>query len=237
MQPANNLDLPSLLGTSLTKVYRNAGIEFEALTNIDLGIFPGEFAALLGPSGSGKSTLLNLLSTLDEATEGYLYIDGQLVDGLSDLQLSALRNQKLGFVFQDYNLLPSLSVQANVELPCIYRGLGAKERGLLAQTALAKVGMEKFGDRKPSQLSGGQQQRVAFARALVLEPQILLADEPTGSLDTEASQGIVSLCSQLAADGLAVLVVTHDQKVADDADRVVRMLDGKIKSDSRCDLS
>ncbi len=229
--------VPCLSGIGLSKIYEAADTRFTAVSDIDIHLFEGEFVCLLGPSGSGKSTLLNLLSTLDTATNGQLEIDGRSIADLSDGDLSMLRNQKLGFVFQAYNLLPSLTARANVELPCVYGGIDAKRSAVLAQAALAKVGMADLGDRKPSQLSGGQQQRVAFARALVLEPKILFADEPTGALDTESSGIVVKLCSELASSGLAVLVVTHDPAVAEHADRVITMLDGRIKSDDRVKAS
>lgn len=230
--PTEGSDLV-LRARGLNKVYQSGSSTIPALIDADVDIFSGEFVAMLGPSGSGKSTLLNLLSTLDEPTSGDLQIEGEPIAGRSDASISQLRNRKMGFVFQAYNLLTTLTAVANVALPCIYRELDARESQTRALAALEQVGIENLANRKPSQLSGGQQQRVAFARALVLEPKILFADEPTGALDSEATRNIVELCNELAAKGLAVIAVTHDPEVAKYASRVIEMFDGRIVSDLR----
>ena len=218
-------------GRGLGKTYPSAGGKVEALRDIDITLIAGEFIAFLGASGSGKSTLINILSTLDTPTSGTLTIEGKAVGGLSDHALSRLRNRKIGFVFQGYNLLPALTAKANVELPCVYAGLGRDEASRRADVALAKVGLAELGARKPNELSGGQQQRVAFARALVLGAAVLFADEPTGALDSVASANILALCLDLSRSGFTVAMVTHDRQIADHASRIVTLADGRIVSD------
>lgn len=212
----------------LTKTYDMGKVQVNALAGIDLAIEKGEYVAVMGPSGSGKSTLMHILGCLDTPTSGAYFLDGERVSGLRKTKLAAIRNRKVGFVFQSFNLLPHLNILKNVELPLMYGGISAGKRRQMAQAVLENVGL---GDRlrhKPSELSGGQRQRVAIARALVTDPAIVLADEPTGNLDSNSGSDIMSIFSQLHTEGRTVIMVTHDQAVAARAGRIIRIVDGKI---------
>jgi len=233
-------ELPTTTGRSapminlqaVEKVYRTDRIETVALTGIDLSVREGEFVSIMGPSGCGKSTLLNIIGLLDVPTGGRVEINGSVVSASSDRALAAIRNKELGFVFQTFHLIPDLAVVDNVEIPLLYRQLSNGERRKLAEAALDRVGLSSRTRHFPSQLSGGQQQRVAIARAIVGRPRILLADEPTGNLDSKTSLEIMDLLTSLNRDlGITVLMVTHEPDVARHAKRIVRMKDGKVQSD------
>jgi len=213
------------------KVYSAGEAEVRALDGVALSIQAGEFAAIMGPSGSGKSTLMNVLGCLDRPTHGRYILDGRDVTGLDRGELAEVRNKTLGFVFQGFNLLSRTSALENVELPLIYTGLGRRERVRRSKEALEKVGLADRMHHVPSQLSGGQQQRVAIARAIVNEPRIILADEPTGNLDSKTSLDVMALFQDLWKAGLTLLLVTHEPDVAQFAARVITVRDGKIKSD------
>ena len=217
------------------KVYRSGSgrraVEVEALKGIDLAIAEGEFLAIMGPSGSGKSTLLHILGLLDRPSEGRYLLQGRDVTALEEAEAAKTRNRTVGFVFQAFFLLPRATALKNVELPLVYRGLPKKARRQRAEAALRAVGLADRADHLPSELSGGQKQRVAIARALAQDPAVLLADEPTGNLDTAASHEIMRLFSGLNREGRTVIVVTHEPEVADYARRVVRMRDGRIVAD------
>ncbi|MEM5473374.1 ABC transporter ATP-binding protein [Hoeflea sp. AS60] len=216
----------------ITKIYGTGDAEVRALRGIDMEIKGGEFVAIMGPSGSGKSTAMNILGFLDKPTGGHYFFGGAEVDHLSRDQLALLRRNFLGFVFQGYNLLARTSALDNVELPLIYKGMPGARRRQLAREALAKVGLRGREDHDPSQLSGGQQQRVAIARAIVTNPDVILADEPTGNLDTARSHEIMDLLTDLnRKDGITILMVTHETDMAEYADRMVHFLDGRIESD------
>ena len=226
--------MPLIRLRGITKIYGSGDAEVRALQGIDLDIEGGEFVAIMGPSGSGKSTAMNILGFLDKPTDGEYLFGGAEVDHLGRDQLALLRRNFLGFVFQGYNLLARTSALDNVELPLIYQGMGGAERRRLALEALAKVGLEGREDHDPSQLSGGQQQRVAIARAIVTNPDVILADEPTGNLDTARSREIMQLLTDLnRKDGITILMVTHEPDMADYADRLVHFVDGRIESDTR----
>lgn len=216
----------------ITKIYRLGDIELCALCSVSVGITKGEFIAIMGPSGSGKSTFMNILGCLDKPTSGRYYIDGVNVAGLTRDDLAAIRNKKIGFVFQGFNLLSRTSALENVELPMLYDGLPASERRERAAAALAKVGLSGRENHHPNQLSGGQQQRVAIARALVNNAPIILADEPTGNLDTKTSVEIMELFVRLNTEsGITIVLVTHEHDIAAYSRRVIRFLDGKMISD------
>jgi len=217
--------------SGVRKVYKSGDIEFEALRGIDLAIDQGEFVAIVGPSGSGKSTLMNILGCLDIASEGRYTLAGEDVEDLGEAQLSRIRNKEIGFVFQGFNLLTSLKAWQNVELPLVYAGVHRTERRERAIAALKRVGLGDKTENKPGELSGGQQQRVAIARALVGEPTMILADEPTGNLDSVSTEAVLGLFAELNADGRTVVLITHEHDVAARAKRAVRVRDGRIIAD------
>jgi len=217
----------------LTKTYDMGKLKVEALRGVDLDIEANEFIAIMGPSGSGKSTLMNLLGCLDTPTSGSYRLNGTEVSKLDDNELAAVRNREIGFVFQTFNLLPRATALHNVELPLIYAGMPSRERRKKALHSLEVVGLADRSDHRPNELSGGQRQRVAIARALVNEPAILLADEPTGNLDSKTSYEVMELFIQLHAIGQTVILVTHEPDIATYAHRVVTVLDGKIVKDIR----
>ncbi|HDZ9231818.1 TPA: ABC transporter ATP-binding protein [Vibrio cholerae] len=215
----------------ICKHYTSGQNVVKALDGVDLTIRHGEFLAILGPSGSGKSTLMNVLGCLDKPTAGRYQLDGHQVDSLSTQQLAAIRNQKIGFVFQSFNLLEYASALDNVALPLVYAGVKAKDRRRRATELLTRVGLADRLDHKPNQLSGGQKQRVAIARALINQPQILLADEPTGALDSKSGAEIEALFNELHREGRTIIVVTHDNELAKRTKRIVTIRDGQVVSD------
>ncbi|MGQ0812635.1 MAG: ABC transporter ATP-binding protein [Nitrospiraceae bacterium] len=219
---------------SVSKVYRVGDVEVQALRHVDLTIERGEFVAVMGASGSGKSTLMNILGCLDQPSHGFYYLDGVNVSAAQADQLAEIRNRRIGFVFQNFNLIPRTSALENAQLPLFYRGMALKEQRTQAAVAIQRVGLSSREHHYPTQLSGGQQQRVAIARALVTAPSILLADEPTGNLDTESSREILNILTQLnQEDGLTIILVTHEQEIAAYASRELIMKDGQIVSDRR----
>ena len=225
--------MPVVRVGSLVKTYQMGDMKVHALRGVSLEMFQGEFVAVMGTSGSGKSTLMNLLGCLDKPTSGSYFLDGQDVSRLSRDQLARVRGRMIGFVFQGFNLLPRTSALENVELPMLYQGVGGKERKQRAEAALLRVGLGDRGHHTPAQLSGGQQQRVAIARALVNQPRMILADEPTGNLDSRTSIEVMAIFQDLAAQGLTVLLVTHEPDIAAHARRVVTFKDGQVLSDVR----
>jgi putative ABC transport system ATP-binding protein len=217
----------------VTKVYKMGDVEVRALRGVSLAVDKGEFIAIMGSSGSGKSTLMNIVGCLDRPTTGRYLLDGKEVSRMSRDQLADIRNKTLGFVFQSFNLLTRTSAVENVELPLLYQGVGTKERVRRSIEALEHVGLGSRVDHHPSQLSGGQQQRVAIARAIVARPKVILADEPTGNLDSRTSIEVMSLFQKLGREGITVVLVTHEQDIAAFAARVVVMRDGHVLSDKR----
>ena len=215
----------------LGKSYQTAAGPFPALIEVDLTVRPGEYIAIMGPSGSGKSTFMNLLGCLDTPTSGDYWLAGENVAHLDPDALARLRNRTLGFVFQGFNLLPRMSLADNVALPLVYAGIGREERRARAAALLERVGLGRYADSRPNQISGGQQQRVAIARALVNAPRVVLADEPTGNLDSHTSEEIMRLFGELNAEGMTVVLVTHEADIAAHARRQVRFRDGRIVSD------
>ncbi|MFF2051209.1 ABC transporter ATP-binding protein [Leifsonia sp. NPDC058194] len=224
-------DHPVIELTGARKMYRSGSIEFEALRGIDLLIHEGEYVAVMGPSGSGKSTIMNVLGCLDVLSEGAYRLGGQDVEDLDETELAAIRNQRIGFVFQQFNLLPSLSAQKNVELPLVYAGVPAEERRERSRASLERVGLGDRLQNRPGELSGGQQQRVAVARALVGEPTLILADEPTGNLDSVSTEDVLALFDELHEAGRTIVLITHELEVAERARRIVRVRDGQILRD------
>ena len=213
------------------KIYNPGENEVRALDGVDLEIDSGDFVAIVGHSGSGKSTLMNMLGLLDVVTSGTYILNGKDVSDMDDDELSRIRNLEIGFIFQGFNLIPSLTAQGNVELPLIYRGMKAEQRPELSQAALKRVGLEKRMDHLPSQMSGGQQQRVAIARAVAAKPPVILADEPTGNLDSNSGKEVMRIINELWAEGRTIILITHDDSIAETAHRVIRISDGKIVED------
>ena len=216
---------------NMKKIYNPGENEVRALDGIDLDIEKGDLVAIVGHSGSGKSTLMNMLGCLDTPTSGKYVLDGQDVASMTDNQLADVRNKEIGFIFQGFNLISNLDAVGNVELPLVYRGVSKNERKQLAMEALKSVGLEDRLKHKPNEMSGGQQQRVAVARAVAAKPPIILADEPTGNLDTKSTQAIIEILKELHRSGRTVIIITHDEEIASQAHRVIRILDGRIEED------
>ncbi|MCM1038623.1 MAG: ABC transporter ATP-binding protein [Roseburia sp.] len=216
----------------ICKIYNPGENEVKALDHVSLTIDENEFVAIIGQSGSGKSTLMNMLGCLDVPTSGDYYLHGQDVSHMSDNELSDVRNKEIGFIFQGFNLIAGLTALENVELPLIYRGVGKRERLRLADAALDKVGLSQRKTHKPAEMSGGQQQRVAIARAIAQAPPVILADEPTGNLDSGSSKEIMEILRKLHEEGRTVILITHDNEIASQAKRVIKIIDGKIVQDS-----
>ena len=222
---------PLIQVENIHKIYNPGENEVRALDGVSLTIHRGELVAIIGHSGSGKSTLMNMLGCLDTPTSGRYLLNGQDVSGLSDNQLSEIRNKQIGFIFQGFNLVANLDALGNVELPLIYRGVSKQRRKKIAALALKKVGLEKRMRHKPNELSGGQQQRVAVPRAVAAQPPIILADEPTGNLDTKSTKEIMDILKGLHQSGRTVIIIPHDDDIAEQADRVIRIIDGRIEAD------
>lgn len=216
---------------NMKKIYNPGENEVRALDGIDLDIEKGDLVAIVGHSGSGKSTLMNMLGCLDTPTSGKYILDGQDVASMTDNQLADVRNKEIGFIFQGFNLISNLDAVGNVELPLVYRGVSKNERKQLAMEALKSVGLEDRMKHKPNEMSGGQQQRVAVARAVAAKPPIILADEPTGNLDTKSTQEIMEILKELHRSGRTVIIITHDEEIASQTHRVIRILDGRIEED------
>ena len=213
------------------KIYNPGENQVNALDGVSISIDEGEFVAIIGQSGSGKSTLMNMLGLLDTPTHGEYYINGKLVDDLTDDQMSVIRNEEIGFIFQGFNLISSLSALENVELPLVYRGMPKQERREISQQALERVGLGSRIHHLPAEMSGGQQQRVAVARAIAAKPPVILADEPTGNLDTKSTKEVMAILHELKDEGRTVIVITHDNEIAEEAERVIRIRDGKVVED------
>ncbi len=222
---------PMIRLENISKIYKMGENEVRALDGVSLHIRPHEFVSIIGPSGSGKSTLMNMIGCLDVPTSGRYWIDGVEGSKMTDNQLADLRNQKLGFIFQQYNLLTKLSALENVELPLIYRGISAGKREEMAKKALEKVGLLDKIHHRPTELSGGQQQRVSIARALSANPSLILADEPTGALDSKSGVEIMQMLHDLHEEGNTIVIITHDLNIAKQAERIITIRDGKITSD------
>ena len=214
------------------KIYNPGENEVRALDHVSVTIEEGEFVAIIGQSGSGKSTLMNMLGCLDVPSSGLYRLHGQDVSDMDDNELSDIRNREIGFIFQGFNLIPNLTALENVELPLIYRGLGKSKRLELSEKALEKVGLGHRMDHKPAEMSGGQQQRVAIARAIAQAPPVILADEPTGNLDSHSTQEIMGILKELHREGRTVILITHDNEIASQAKRVIKIKDGRIEADS-----
>ncbi len=222
---------PLIQMKAVTKTYQTGGAAVQALSEINLQVQKNEYVAIMGPSGSGKSTLMNIIGCLDTPSTGHYFLGEKDVQSLSDNQLSEIRNQEIGFVFQSFNLLPRVSALKNVELPLTYLGIAQPERLRRAAEALDSVGLSDRKQHRPNALSGGQRQRIAIARALVTQPALILADEPTGNLDSKTGEEIMALIQKLHEQGNTVIIVTHEQYIAEQAARVIRLLDGQIESD------
>ena len=212
----------------VTKVYQIGDEKVYALNHVTMHIYPKEFVSVIGPSGSGKSTLMNIIGCLDTPNAGIYLLDGIPIEDYSEKQLAKVRNRKIGFIFQNFNLIPKLSAEENVELPLIYGGVRASERAARVREALEKVGLTQRAHHLPTELSGGQQQRVAIARALVTRPSLILADEPTGNLDSHTSADIISIFQELHQQGTTIVLITHDNDVAHKAKRIIHILDGRL---------
>ena len=223
--------MPLLYLSELYKSYVQGGMELPVLKDINLTVNEGEYVAIMGPSGSGKSTLMNIVGCLDKPSSGHYYLDDTEIASLKDRKLSEIRNKKIGFVFQNFNLMPRLTALQNVELPLQYARVPRSERKKLCEEALKKVGLEDRMSFKPTQLSGGQKQRVAIARAMVNNPKILLADEPTGALDSKSGIQVMELFRKLHSEGVTVIMITHAEEIAAYADRVIKIFDGEITED------
>tara|TARA_B100000519_G_scaffold159431_1_gene141183 strand:+ start:333 stop:1022 length:690 start_codon:yes stop_codon:yes gene_type:complete len=223
------MDLISL--KNIHKIYNVGGEEVRALDGIDLNIQENEYLAIMGPSGSGKSTLMNMIGCLDTPTSGLYEFEGEMVQVMDDAQLASIRNRKIGFVFQTFNLLPKATAQHNVEIPLVYANIRKDQRAEMASKALDSVGLSDRSHHKPNELSGGQRQRVAIARALVNNPSIILADEPTGNLDSKSGHEIMNILDDLHDRGNTIILVTHEDEIAQHAHRVIRLFDGKIIED------
>ncbi len=219
---------PIITMTGITKVYSVGGEEVRALDGANLTIREGEFVSIIGPSGSGKSTLMNIIGCLDVADSGEYILDGQSIEQYSEEELAKIRNKKIGFIFQNFNLLSRMSALSNVELPLIYQRIHLNDRKEKAQRALDRVGLSDRSSHKPSELSGGQQQRVAIARALATDPAILLADEPTGNLDSKTGDDIMALFHELHRAGDTIVLITHNEEIAKQAQRRIRIMDGRV---------
>ena len=218
--------------SGVTKSYDQGEMQVNALRGVDLSIGRAELVAIIGPSGSGKSTLMHILGCLDQPTAGTFLLDGEDVSSMSSFQLARIRNQKIGFIFQSFNLLPKASLLRNVELPLLYGGVSASERRERAMVALGRVGLKERASARPSELSGGQRQRVAIARAIVMNPSLILADEPTGNLDSRTGNEILQIFDEMHAAGHTIAIVTHDPRIAERCHRVIRIEDGAILSDA-----
>ena len=223
---------PLMQLSGITKTYDAGELAVQALSGIDLVVDKGQMVAIIGPSGSGKSTLMHILGCLDAPTSGTYLLDGQDVSSMTSFQLAGVRNRKVGFVFQTFNLLPKASLLRNVELPLLYAGVGSAERRERAAAALGRVGLGDRLKHRPSELSGGQRQRAAIARAIVMGPSLILADEPTGNLDSKTGAEILQMFHEMHARGETIVIVTHDPRVAEQCQRVVRIVDGRVEDDS-----
>ena len=229
--------IPLIEFKDIYKIYQMGDSQVRAIDGINMTVQKGEFLAIVGPSGSGKSTCMNIIGCLDVPTSGQYFLDGKDVSCMNDNELAQIRNKKLGFIFQQYNLIPKLSVLQNVELPLLYAGLSEKEQKKRALISLERVGLADKAKNLPSQLSGGQQQRVSIARALAGDPSIILADEPTGALDSRTGKEVLDFLKKLHSEGNTIVLITHDNSIAAQAKRVVRVADGKIVYDGEADIS
>jgi putative ABC transport system ATP-binding protein len=226
-------ETPVIALIDAVKRYPMGGADVFALRGVSLVVEPGDYVAIMGASGSGKSTMMNIIGCLDVPTKGHYWLDGVNVRNLDEQDLSRIRNRKIGFVFQSFNLLPRMSALANVELPLVYAGVRSKDRRARAVAALQRVGLGERLDHQPNELSGGQQQRVAVARAIVTRPSLVLADEPTGNLDTVDSSEVLDVIAGIHRDGGTIVLITHEPEVAERASRIVRLRDGEVLSDER----
>ena len=220
---------PMISMKGISKIYHVGGEEVRALDNADIEIYQGEFVSIIGPSGSGKSTLMNIMGCLDVADKGEYILDGMSIEHYTEDELAKIRNKKIGFIFQGFNLLSKMTAEENVELPLIYQGLPSQERKKRVEEELKRVGLEKRAKHKPAELSGGQQQRVAVARALATHPALLLADEPTGNLDSKTGNEIMALFKELHSSGNTIVLITHNDEIAKQAERRIHISDGHVK--------
>ncbi|MCI8708105.1 MAG: ABC transporter ATP-binding protein [Dorea sp.] len=218
----------------VSKVYRIGGTKVYALKDASLNVREGEFVSIIGPSGSGKSTMMNIIGCLDTADEGEYFLDGQIVEEYSEKELARIRNKKIGFIFQSFNLIGNLTAEENVELPLIYQKLSKEDRKVRVEDAFEKVGLSDRRRHKPHELSGGQQQRVAIARAIAARPSLFLADEPTGNLDSVTGREIMEIFKELNGEGKTIVLITHDDEVAGQAGRRIRILDGQVSKEEVC---